>query len=352
MNIKIAIKIGIVASLSWFIGEKYSELFGRPSSLVGGLWCVLAAIVVVQENLGGTYKTAFQRLMGIAIGSLMGGFCTELLGSNPLSLGIAVAATVVFCFILKMQESFRIASLSVAVIMILWQLKPNINPWMFSFYRFVDSVLGVAIAMIVVHLVWPSQAAIKLKVHSAAILSKLAVFYRMSVSIPDIGERDRNEMEALADELQKLFQQNRALVDEAVVEMLHNASRENPYEILHEHLVSIYDSVLPIHKVYTRSIYEIFDNELEAQVKHLIEKTESTFEFLSLELINPDSGEKLVDISESIDHLKNDLSRFRKTHAIRQYSLGDVQKFFVFFYQLKSSAEELKKTQKIIYGIN
>src|SRR5262245_3522074 len=69
---KIAIKTGIAASVSLAIGLSYAEVFDRPDIFVSGLWCVMAAIVVMQAHLGGTYRAAWVRFLGVLIGSIAG----------------------------------------------------------------------------------------------------------------------------------------------------------------------------------------------------------------------------------------------------------------------------------------
>jgi uncharacterized membrane protein YgaE (UPF0421/DUF939 family) len=154
---KMAIRTGIVATLGLVIGTAATHLTNRPDRLASGLWTTLTAVVVLQAYIGGTYAASWNRFLGVLIGSFTGGLLTSYFGSGPLQLGFGVAFTVLLCGVLNLKESYRIASVSFAVVCVLWGFSTGINPWEFSLYRFIDSCVGIALAVIVAHTVFPFQ---------------------------------------------------------------------------------------------------------------------------------------------------------------------------------------------------
>lgn len=353
MDVKIAIKIGVVAVLSWIFGQWFTHVGGRPASLLSGLWCVVAAIVVVQDHLGGTYKVAFARFTGIAIGSLMGGLSTQILGATPLALGVAVALTVLLCSLLNLKESYRIASLSVAVVMVSWQFNPLASPWTLSFYRFLDSVAGIFIALAIAHLLWPLKATYIMRLNVAKTLEKLSQLYRLSISLNPLEEdRSEDSLRPLAMEIEQLLIENQKYFEEAKIELMTKMSSVETWGFLLDDLQSIFDAILSLRQVYTKSVYGIFDQSLINQLEDLIRETEKAFHRISLSLVGQQLPEKKVNLNESLEKLENELIRFREGHSTRQFSWPDVQNFFVFFYSLKAVAEELKKMEKRIAFLN
>lgn len=129
----VAFKIGVTAGLSYYAGQALSLISGRPD-LLNNLWCVLTSIVVIKPNLGGTYEAAIYRFLGILIGSILGGLFSIYLGFTGLALGLGIFFTGVTCLLINIKDSIRIASLSVAVVMVLHNLYPEHNPWVFSFF--------------------------------------------------------------------------------------------------------------------------------------------------------------------------------------------------------------------------
>ena len=351
MDIKLAIKTGVVAALSWFIGESISHIGGRPTSLLSGLWCVVAAIVVVQDHLGGAYKVAIARASGIAIGSVLGALFTQLLGATPLSLGTAVMLTVLICSLFLLKDSYRIASLSVAVVMVSWEFKPDISPWIFSVYRFLDSLVGIAIALVVVQLLWPTEATQTMRKNIAKTINQLSQLYRLSLSMVPPDEQE-DSSRPLVKAIEKLLVDNQTFFEEAKMELVTKSTKVEAWAFLIEHLQGLLDSILALQSVYNKDVYAIFDQELVRQLHNLVRQTERAFQRLSNMLMSVEPAKDVVDLSDSLEKLRQELIRFRAVRPVRQIPWPDVQNFFVFFYSLKTIAEELRKMGKRIQSLN
>jgi uncharacterized membrane protein YccC len=352
MDIKVAIKTGVVAALAWFIGDWLSQMGGRPPSLLSGIWCVVAAIVVVQEHIGGAYKVAFSRFSGIAIGSIFGSLLTHLLGATPLSLGIAVTITVAVCSAFLLKDSYRIASLSVAIVMVSWQFKPEVDPWRISLYRFIDSSVGIIVALAIVHLLWPTQATQVMRKNIAKTLNQLNKLYRLSIFSYVQNEGQQGNLRPLKEEIEDLLVQNLAFFEEAKMELITKTSSLAAWGFLLEHLQGLLDSILSLQNVYNKDIYNFFDQELITQLQDLVRQTERAFHRLSNMLMNLEQAGEVVDLNESLEKLKQELIRFRSVRPTRQLPWLDAQNFFVFFYSLKTIAEELRRMEKGIESLN
>jgi uncharacterized membrane protein YgaE (UPF0421/DUF939 family) len=177
---KIAIKTGLTASLSLTVALTFNHLLKRPDSLISGLWTVLSSIVVIQAYLESTYNAAWARFLGVFVGSCLGGIFTSIFGaSHAFTLGISIFFTIVACSMINLKESFRIACLSVAVVNVLWGLNPNVSPWVFAFFRFIDSCIGIFIAIIISHILWPFQAMKNMRKIFAETLSSMNQTYML-----------------------------------------------------------------------------------------------------------------------------------------------------------------------------
>lgn len=348
MDVKIAIKTGVVAGLAWLIGEWFAVYTGRPESLLSGLWCVVAAIVVVQENLGSSYKMALARFTGIGIGSLTGGFFTVMMGATPVSLAVGVALTIILCSLFKLKDSYRIASLSVAIVMVSWAFKPQNSPWTYSLYRFEDSVLGIIIAMIIVHLLWPEQATSKMRYSLANALDKLKMLYQQSVVV----DKSDTTLRPLVNDIEDLLIKSRAFFEDAKMELVTKTSNVELWSDLLEQLQSLLDSIISLRTVYDKNVFELFDQDLVQQLERLIRQTEAAFRKLSAMLIAPQENVEALDLKESLEKLKDELIRFRSVSPTRHFPFPDVQNFFVFFYSLKIIVEDLRKIEKRIEELN
>ncbi len=52
---RIALKMGVAATLSYYAGQSLSLISGRPD-LLNNLWCVLTSLVVIKQILGEQMK--------------------------------------------------------------------------------------------------------------------------------------------------------------------------------------------------------------------------------------------------------------------------------------------------------
>ncbi|MBA3957208.1 MAG: FUSC family protein [Parachlamydiaceae bacterium] len=344
---KVAIKTGLAGALGWTIGTWFSHLTKRPDSLVSGLWCTVAAIVVLQANIGGTYQAAINRFLGVFIGSVLGGFCTSLFGSNPQSLALSIFCTVIICSFLNIKDSLRIACMSVSMVMILWDLHPVTSPWDFAFFRFIDSCLGILIGVGIAHVIWPFQAARKLRLNIAQCLLSMNQLYQFIRHTTDWNPTAEAEFTRLVGEIDSQMEQNKQFLEEAKLELIMQPLRLDNWSLLQSHLEKMFTEVISLRQVYTTS-KKIFAIALDAPLTEVQNQIENTLTYMSQQLNQRKPVGALTELSSSLAQLQVDLLNFRNTHATSKYNFQEVESFFVFSYELTAVVEELLEiAQKI-----
>lgn len=348
---KVAIKTGIAAALAWALGMGFSGLMDRPDRLVSGLWCTLSAIVVLQAHLGGTYNSAWLRFLGVLVGSILGSFCTMLLGSDPVSLGISITGTILVCSLLNLHDSIRIACLSVAVVMILWGLQSTLSPWVFAFYRTLDSCLGIAIAVLVAHAIWPTQATEKMRSNTGQIIQRFNQLYRFLCKGETAERLIVEESGRLMTEIQSLLEQNSEFLTEAKMELLTRPERLDDWISLNEHLESLFEIFLVIQKVHPLP-GQMLDPLLQSELVTSVDTLDRILQELSSGLMARKPFDAPQNLKALQENLSADIARFRGTHALQKFSLGEVESFFVFFFNFNASIEEVSKISKKIKTIN
>jgi len=338
VDLKMALKMGLTAAISYFAGKNTGYFLSRPDSLVSGLWCVMTALVVVQPHLGGTYQAVFYRFLGVLIGSFLGAVFTTTFGSSEVLLGIAVFFTVMACYFVNVQESYRIASLSVSVVMILHALNPTVSAWTFSFYRFIDSCLGIMIAMIVVHVLFPTQAIDKLNASVIKALNTMSKLFQMTLMTEEQRETYFEASAALLEESNELLLEARKFFDESKMELIGNDAEKEDWALILRDLDQCYEAIVNILHSYNYSMAKIFDDGLSAAVSDFSNEIGLSFQsamrhFEKLQPLHPDS--RYLTLEQAIKHLDLELLRFRSTRATRRFDLSDVENFYVFFHSLR-----------------
>lgn len=348
LEIQVAIKAGITASLSFFLGVAFSKLFNRPDSLVSGLWCILTSIVVLQPHIGGTYRAAWMRFLGILIGSILGAAFTVWFGSSPLQLGISVACTVAICSLLNLSDSFRIAAMSVAVVMVLWGAHSDISPWIFATFRFLDSCLGILIAVVVTHAIWPAKTISAIQDNSIKCLHMLTKLYVQSSNVE--AHKDHLEVSSLSDiqDIQDLIDENRKILNDTKIEQMLKRDGWDNWKQLMTICERLFDEIYILRTINKHILSMMIDDQLAGQLENLIVQTELTLKQLTSQLEKNTWAEPLhtVHLQESVKSLKEDLIRFRSTKVTRKYELQDVEGFFVYFYTIVVIADQIMTIQE------
>jgi uncharacterized membrane protein YgaE (UPF0421/DUF939 family) len=343
---KIALKTSLSASISLFLSLTINHYFKRPDSIISGLWAALAAIVVQQAHLGSTYQSAWLRFLGVLIGSLMGGMFTLILGSNSISLGIGIFLTIIICSLFNIKDSLRIACLSVAVVMVLWGIRPTINPWVFGFYRFLDSCLGIGVAVIIAHLLWPLQISKKLKANVALILEKLQKNYLLVAQSNQLVEKQHRIVLGNLRAANELIWKSRQVLEDSKLELLSTHDSLEEWKFLFNHLDIAVDRIVVLNRAYKDNLSKIIDVDLTNHFERLIDNVNLYMQNLIEAITTSTTIPEEIDLAQSLERLNDDLMRFRKTKKTSQFKLEDVEGFFVFFYSIRSFAEELSKISK------
>lgn len=352
IEIKVAIRGGVAAGLSWFIGVWFSQTLAHPNNLVSGIWCVLTAIVVLQAHLGGTYKAAWLRFLGVILGSFVGAICTSAFGAHPLTLGLSVILTICLLSLLNLKDSIRIACMSLSVVMILWGLNSSTSPWTFAFFRTIDSVLGILVAVVVAHTLWPSEATQIVRQQMARVLNLSGKMYRQMLTLEGSEEEFKTQYLKILNEADSLIVSSREFLAESKLELLIKSSSIDRWENLIEEIEKIFQVVQNTQGYRQYHLQRIFDEDLSHHLEQVINVSELAFQELSRSLLTGEKVESMSPVLVASDALYLDLERFRTTRATRKFNFEDLENYFVFFFNLKQVVDELVEIEQKINGLN
>lgn len=351
LEIQSAMKAGVAASLSLYLGVAFAKWLQRPDALISGTWCVMSTFVVLQAHLGGTYRAAWVRFLGVLIGSFMGGLFTSMFGSNAITLGVGVVLTVLACSLFKIKDSIRIACLSVSIVMILWGLHPSISPWQFGWYRFLDSSLGILIAVFVSHILWPTKATLKLRLSVANTVSMINRLFQMELSQKTQPQNFDREHRQLSMEIEESILQAENFLVDSELEVLSRTKRIEEWSNLLDHLSAIFDATKELNTFHTFDLERILDENLSKKLYATINTIDKTMNTLVRRLKREYEEEPSQELREAVNALNEELARFRTTRTTRKYERHEVEKFFVFFYNLRIVIEELIKMDERTFRV-
>ncbi len=350
IQFRIAVKIALAGAFGFFFGPRFSMIMDRPDNLVSGLWTVMTAIIVVQAYLGGTYYTAWIRFLGTLIGSFFACIAIILWGSNPVTLGLTIFLTIISCSALYLKESIKIASISVAVLMILWGMNPSVTPWNFATFRLLDSCLGILIAVIISHLLWPLKGTQKVRMNIIVILENLKSLYKISISFNEISKSEKEISQTIIYDTGSLLNESRKCLDDSKIEIRTHSSFDD-WNFLLERIEKIRAIIIGLSKIPKVRLQHVFDKNLSESISNFIFLTEKIFDELISTLQKKHSEKKSDFFREALQDMEEHLKNFTDNDLSNKLNLKDAEAYFIFFYGLKNLSEEMLLIDSKIHSI-
>ena len=151
----LSIKLALVTVLCYYAGFYISTLYHFAMPELGGLWCAISGVVVLQVFINESLQAAWLRILGSFVGAATSYvFSLFATYSIPL-LGMCVFTTVMLTSALKIKETFRLASLTAAIIIIIGISNPAVPPLENAVSRFIESAIGAIIAIMITAVFFP-----------------------------------------------------------------------------------------------------------------------------------------------------------------------------------------------------
>jgi len=128
-------------------------VFGRmihQSARIGGLWCMISSLVVLQSLLKETQQAGAIRIAGSFIGALISGVVCEIWGYGYWQLAVVIFVSIYLMSVLSKEKAARLSSITAGVIVIVGIMHPDEAAWLNALARFMESLLGVSIAIAIV----------------------------------------------------------------------------------------------------------------------------------------------------------------------------------------------------------
>lgn len=162
-SILMAIEGAIAIGLSYYIGQQISIAYHYPLAEVAGLWCSISAIIVINVIAKEALKAAGFRILGSILGGLVTLVIDSMMGYSFWSLFVGIFIAIVIASLLHIKKAFRLAALTVSIITIVGMAIPHVPIWINVLSRVFQSVIGVAVAIIVVYLFAPIRRGVNLQ---------------------------------------------------------------------------------------------------------------------------------------------------------------------------------------------
>jgi hypothetical protein len=330
MLAKMALKMALASAISLVIAQWLQWEYP--------FYAVIAAIIVMSSTHGSTLTLGIQRLIGTVIGAIGGAIFSVTLGNNPWSLGISVFLTIFLASYWKFNEAAKLAGYVSAIVI----LTHNQSPWLYAWGRFLETLLGIGVALLVNNFVFAASAGSELRRCLSQTLLSLEQFYGLVVDGALTGNYDRPKADAIKATIISSLLKGRGLWKE----VRHGQTRESPEKQVNqawEFLVRrIWEHILTMeHTVLVRQ-QDTFWQMLSPQLTQLAQETRSAMLVLAHTVKSHKSHLSLPEIEVA---LTNATEQFNHLQAIQMqgYPIDELLRFFTFFYTMEEVGRKLQK---------
>ncbi len=150
----------------------FTTLFNEPTSLVGALWSVISAYIVLEATPSEVYIAAKNRVIGSFIGAIVSGVFFSFFSFTFTGYVITIGAGVLVCLISGCPQSVKLSGITISVILIASTIAKDVHPITNAGLRFAESVIGTGVAVIVTLMVFYVEKSFLRKVNDSHLKNK------------------------------------------------------------------------------------------------------------------------------------------------------------------------------------
>ena len=143
----------LVHSARTAVAAVVSLVVARALGLPEAYWATITTLIIMQSTLGAALAVSEQRFAGTALGAVMGALLTTYFASNLIVFGLGVFVIGLICAALRLEDAYRLASVTLAIVMLFAHTK---QAWIVAAHRFIEVSVGIAVGLALTAL-WPGD---------------------------------------------------------------------------------------------------------------------------------------------------------------------------------------------------
>jgi uncharacterized membrane protein YccC len=326
-------KQAVKTAIAGVVALAITTLFHLPE----GYWAAISALIVMQSNVGATVSASRTRLAGTAVGAVIGGLAVAVWGAHMLGFALAVAIAFFICSLLRLAESQRLATVTVAIIML---TAHTASAWIVALHRFSEVALGIIVALIISLILWPNHARRTVRQGLADTLAKLRDFYHAVMDVYRGG--DPAPADALRTQLATAIKRNSGLLDNALQEAFGPMKERESLALLVQQVERIFHALETLEFALRDGNVDAYFRNFEPAVARLEAGVSSALDSLSKKTAARESDSQWPDLASSVSTLDDQAAVARRAGATQKYPLDDVLRFYFMLLSSRNLVQELE----------
>lgn len=144
----------LVHSARTAVAAVASVLVARLFRLPETYWAALTTLVITQSSLGAALTDSWQRILGTALGAIVGAVVASYFGLSVLVFATSLFILGLLCPIAHADRSaYRFGCITLAIVLLVPRTGPG---WEIAFHRFAEVSIGIGVALILT-VIWPES---------------------------------------------------------------------------------------------------------------------------------------------------------------------------------------------------
>jgi uncharacterized membrane protein YccC len=328
-SVKQAVKTAVAGLISLYL----TQLLRLPE----GYWAPISALIVMQSNVGATLTASRTRLAGTAVGAIIGGLFTAIFGSNALGFALAVVVAFVLCDLLRLTDSQRLATVTVAIIML---IAHTTSAWVVAMHRFTEVALGIMVALLVSLVLWPNHARRGVRRGLADTFDKLHTLYAAIMAGYD-GQPDP-AVEARSLAVAQAIHKNGDLLQYALQEAFGPMKERETLALLVHQTERIYHSVETLEFAARDSASDTYHQQFQTGIRQLEDGVSMALTTLARSFAAGAIGPEWPDFPPIIASLDEEAARARSAGATMKFPLDEILRFYFLLLTSRNLIDELE----------
>jgi uncharacterized membrane protein YccC len=334
-NAKQAVKTAIAGVISLYV----INLFQLPQ----GYWAAISALIVMQSNVGATLTASRTRLAGTAVGAVVAGLFFSMWRGNTLGFAVAVAIAFFACGLLNLADSQRLATVTVAIIMLAGLTGSG---WVIALHRFAEVALGIMIALLVSLTLWPNHARSSVRQGLAATLTTLRILYQALAR--SYQDEPADSIEALKAQVSEALRTNDVLLQNALQEAFGPMKERETLALLANHVERIFHDIETLEFGVRDSKADTYSRKFESGREHLEAAIVQALDLLANSIRERKPSAEWPDLPAAVSSLEAQAARAREAGAGQGYSLDEILRFYSLLISSRTLAQELELARSLI----